>query len=67
LILHKSFNIKDFTAAQGGPLCEVKAADSGRFMQNPYGRAIFWCFLAKIQFEGKSLRHCIFTKNPSKI
>jgi len=52
LILHKSFNNKALSAAQGGPLCKNKAAFSGRFMQNPLGRAIFWRFLRKTQLEG---------------
>jgi hypothetical protein len=52
LILHKSFNNKALSAAQGVALCKDKAAVSGRFMQNPCGRAIFWCFLRKIRLEG---------------
>jgi len=52
LILHKSFNNKALFAAQGCPLCKDKAAFSGRFMQNPLGRAIFWRFLQEIRLEG---------------
>ena len=52
LILHKWFNNKALFAAQGGPLCKAKAAFSGPFMQNPSGRALFWCFLQEIRLEG---------------
>ncbi len=52
LILHKSFNNQVLSAAQGGPLCKDKIAVSGRFMQNPLGRALFWRFLREIQLEG---------------
>lgn len=52
LILDKSFNTKALPAAQGGPLCKGKAAFSGRFIQNPFGRALFWHLLQEIRLEG---------------
>jgi len=52
LILHKLFNNKALSAAQGGPLCKDKAAFSGQFMQNPSGRALFWRFLQESRLEG---------------
>ncbi len=52
LILHKSFNDKAFSAAKGGALCKEEAAFSGRFMQNPSGRAYFGAFSEEIRLEG---------------
>jgi hypothetical protein len=67
LILHKSFNNQALSAAQGGPLCKDKAAFSGRFMQNPLGRAIFWRFLREIRLEGGKPPAPYFPKKSIKI
>jgi hypothetical protein len=69
LILYKLSNIKGFFAAQGGALCQKKAADSGQFIQNPLGRPDFGFFCQKFRLKAASLRRRISNKiaqNPTR-
>ncbi|WP_210252296.1 hypothetical protein, partial [Sinorhizobium meliloti] len=52
MILHKSVNAKDFSAAKGCPLCKGKAAGSGRFVQNPSGGPYCGALSRKIRLAG---------------
>jgi hypothetical protein len=66
LILHKSVNAKDFSAAKGCPLCKGKAAGSGRFVQNPSGAHIAVPCREKSGLQADGLRRRIFHESPSQ-
>jgi hypothetical protein len=66
LILHKSVNAKDFSAAKGCPLCKGKAAGSGRFVQNPSGGPYCGALSRKSGLQADGLRRRIFHESPSQ-
>ncbi len=66
LILHKSVNAKDFSAAKGCPLCKGKAAGSGDLCKTLRAAPIAVPCPEKSRLQGDGPRRPIFHQNPSQ-